>query len=450
MMDFEFESDEEEQLEKAVREILEKRRQKLGRVMRNTTPDDLEIMMSHEPNSYDEESRSVGNAKNDDMLTEDLDDESSNDQIEENGHLMDPMNDGEEMASKLDDSTDEDDLISEFSGLTDREEIGSELEDSSAVEEGISIPRIPQYKHGIRGNKKQTSLNLKKLEVIMDEEEGKKATRRLTLMDYHGKHKLNLIDENIYVNSSGYAYQIYLEGQVIDKYSLRQFLETKVLRTKSGKLLCKVHSDCYYRKPKSQKSKSLFQNLLEHIEASFVTYLCRFCFHIFCYHSCIDRHLKSHKRSRERSQNSWIQPDRHGSSIVAKKFTKNKSELTLMNSKMKCELNITDKYINRHHKTGHEYQIYYKGQVIDGEDMKRVIKENMIKDAESGKFLCGVHRDCLYSDPEKLEKKNRAKYLYRHIRYSLMIYLCRSCFNALGSYCSLVCHFNIHAKNCIK
>ncbi|XP_074602721.1 uncharacterized protein LOC141856336 [Brevipalpus obovatus] len=448
MMDFEFESDEEEQLEKAVREILEKRMQKVGRVMRTTTRDDLQIIVSHEPNPYDEESRLIGDAGKDDMVTENLDDESTDDQIEENGHLIDPMNDGEEMASKLDDSTD--DLILEFSGLTDKEEMRSKLDDSSTDGEEISIPRILRKKHQIRGNKKQTSLNLKKLEVIMDEEASKKASRKLALMDYHGKHKLNLIDENIYVNSSGYGYQIYLEGQVIDKYSLRQFLKTKVSRTESAKLSCKVHSDCYFRKPKSQKSKTLFHRLLQHIEGSFVTYLCRFCFHIFCYRTSIFKHLNSHKRWREASHSSWNQPYRHGSSIVARKFTKNKSELTLMNSKMKCELNITDEYINRHPETGHEYQIYYKGQVIDEEDMKRVIKRNMIKDAESGKLLCGVHQDCLYSDPEKLEKKNRSKHLYDHIRNFLIIYLCRSCFNALGSYWNLVCHFNIHAKNCIK
>ncbi|XP_074603032.1 uncharacterized protein LOC141856582 [Brevipalpus obovatus] len=407
--------------------------------MQTTTHD--EIMMSQEPDSSDEESRSIGNAKDDDMVTEDLGDESTDDQIEENGNPIDPMDDEEKIGSELDD------LTSELSVLADREEIRSDLDDSSIVGEGISIPMISPKEHEIKGNRKQFSSNLKKLEVTMDGEKGKIASRKLTLMDYHGKHKLNLIDENIYVHSSGFGYQIYLEGQVIDKHSLRQFLETKVLRTEKGKLLCKVHSDCYFRKPKSQKSKSLFYNLLQHFEGSFVTYLCRFCFHIFCYRSCIDKHLNFHKRSPERSQNSWNQPDRHGSSIVARKFTKNISELTLMNSKMKCELNITDKYINRHPETDHEYQIYYKGQAIDAEGMKQVVKKNVIKDAGSGKLLCGVHRDCLYSDPKKIVKKNRAYYLKDHIKRALMIYLCRSCFNALGCYPNLVCHFKIHAKN---
>ncbi|XP_074602658.1 uncharacterized protein LOC141856274 [Brevipalpus obovatus] len=450
-MDFEFESDEEEELEKAVREILEKRRQKIGRVLQTTTHDDLQILVSYEPDSPDEESRSIGNAKNDDMVTEDLDGETTDDQIEENVHLMDPMNDEEKMASELDDSTDKDDLTSEFSGLTDKEEIRSELDDSSTDRERISIPRIPPRKQKIRDKKRKGSLNLKKMEVIMGEEESKEASRKLTLMDYHGKHKLNLTDENIYVHPSGYGYQIYHEGQVIDKESLRQFLETKVLRTESGKLSCKVHSDCRYSKPRSQKAeRRLFHNLLQHIEGSFVTYLCRFCFHIFCYRTSTFKHLNFHKRCQKGSQSSWNQPRNYGSSIVARKFTKNTSELTLINSKMKCELNITDEYINRHPETGHEYQIYYKGQAIDGEEIERVVKKNMIKDAESGKLLCGVHQDCLYSDPEKLEKKNRAKYLYHHIRYYLMIYLCRSCFKALGSYCNLVDHFKIHAKNCIQ
>ncbi|XP_074602568.1 uncharacterized protein LOC141856201 [Brevipalpus obovatus] len=149
MIDFEFESDEEEQLKEAVRQILEKRRQKIGRVMRTTTRDDLQILMSHEPDSSDEESRSIGNAKNDNLVTENIDDQSIDDQIEENGHLMDAMDDEGEMASGLTDSTDENNLTSEFSDLTDREEIGSELDDSSTDGEGISIPRIPQYKHGI-------------------------------------------------------------------------------------------------------------------------------------------------------------------------------------------------------------------------------------------------------------------------------------------------------------
>ncbi|XP_074599446.1 uncharacterized protein LOC141853849 [Brevipalpus obovatus] len=445
MMNFEFESDEEEQLEKAIQEILEKRGQKIDRVMQTTTHDDHQIMISHEPDSYDEESRSIANGRIDDMVTEDLDDDLTDDQIEENGHLMDPMDDGEKIASGLNDSTDEYDLTSKFSGLTDREEIGSELDDSSTDGEGISIPRIPSKKHEIKGER-----NLKKFEVIMNGEDGKKANRKLTLMDYHGKHKLNLTDENIYVHSSGYGYQIYHEGRVVDKPSLRQFLKTKVLRTESGKLLCKVHFDCYYRKPKSQKSKTLFHNLLRHIGGSFVTYLCRFCFHTFCYQSTIRQHLNSHKRWRERSQNSWNQPNKHGSSIVARKFTKSRSELTLMNPKMKCELNITDKYIHRHPKIPYKYQIYYKGQAIDEEDIERVVRENTIKDAESGKVLCGVHRDCLYSDPEKIVKKNRAQCLYEHIRRALMIYLCRSCFNALGSQSSLVYHFKIHAKNCIR
>ncbi|XP_074602986.1 uncharacterized protein LOC141856548 isoform X1 [Brevipalpus obovatus] len=270
-------------------------------------------------------------------------------------------------------------------------------------------------------------------------------------MDYHGKHKLNLTAENIYVHSSGYEYQIYHEGQVIDEHSLRQFLKTKVLRTESGKLSCKVHSDCYFREPKSPKADSrLFHHLLDHMEGSFATYLCRLCFHTFCYRASIERHLNFHKRCQKGSQSSWNQPNMYGSSIVAMKFTKNRSELTLMDSKMKCELNITDKYINRHPKTGHEYQIYYKGQAIDEEDMKRVIKENMIKDAKSGKLLCGAHQDCVYSDPEKLEKKNRTHSLHNHLRYALTIYLCRSCLNALGSYPSLVCHFKIHARNCIQ
>ncbi|XP_074602814.1 uncharacterized protein LOC141856415 [Brevipalpus obovatus] len=451
MMDFEFESDEEQQLEKAVQEILEKRRRKVGTVMQTTTHDDLQIIISHEPDSPDEESRSIGYAKNDDMVTEDLYDESTDDQIEGNEPPMDPMNDEEEMASKLEDSTDGDYLRSKFSDLTDREEIRSRLDDSSADGEGISIPRILHKKHKIRGKKRQGSSNLKKLEVIIDGKEGMKASRELTLMDYHGKHKLNLTDENIYVHPSGYGYQIYHEGQVIDKESLRQFLETKVLRTESGKLLCKVHSDCCYRKPKSRKADSKhFHNLSCHIEGSFVTYLCRFCFHTFCYRSTILNHLKIHKRYQERSQNSWNQPTKHGCSIITRKFTKNTSKLTLMNSKIKCELNITDKYINRHPETGHEYQIFYKGQAIDEEDIERVVRNNTIKDAESGKLLCGVHRDCLYSDPEKLEKKNRAKCLNGHIRIALMIYLCRSCFNALGSYPSLVCHFKIHARKCIQ
>ncbi|XP_074602567.1 uncharacterized protein LOC141856200 [Brevipalpus obovatus] len=450
MMDFEFESDEEEQLEKAVREILEKRRQKVGRGMQTKTHDDPQTMISHEPDSSVKQSRSIGDAENDDIVTGDSDDESIDDQIEENEHLMDAMDDEGEMASGLTDSTDENNLTSEFSDLTDKEEIRSQLDDSTIDGKAISIPRIPQEKHGIRGNKNQTSLNLKKLEVITEREEGKEASRKLTLMDYHGKHKLNLTDENIYVHSSGYGYQIYHEGQVIDKYSLRQFLETKVLRTKSGKLLCKVHSDCYYRKPKSQKSKSLFQNLLEHIEASFVTYLCRFCFHTFSYRPNIFKHLNIHKRCRKGSQNSWNQPGRHGSSIITRKFSEKRSELTLMNSKMKCELNITDKYINRHPKTGHEYQIYYKGQAIDEKDMKRVIKKNTIKDCDSGKLLCGIHRECLYSDLEKPVKKRHAEYLYRHMGRALMIYLCRSCFNALGSYNNLIQHFITHAKNCIE
>ncbi|XP_074602455.1 uncharacterized protein LOC141856099 isoform X2 [Brevipalpus obovatus] len=450
MMDFEFESDEEEQLEKAVQEILEKRRQKIGRGMQTTTHDDHQITISHEPNSYDEESRSVDNAKNDNMVTGNLDDGSTDNQIEENGDLIDTMDDEEEMASKPNDSTDEYDLTPEFSDLTDREEIRSELDDSSIGEGGISIPRISPSKHKVRGKKRQGTSNMKKFEVIMNGEDGKKAHRKLTLMDYHGKHKLNLTDENIHVHSSGYGYQIYHGGQVIDGYSLRQFLETKVLTTKSGKLLCKVHSDCYFRKPKSQKSTRLLHNLLEHIQASFITYLCRFCFHTFCYRMSIQRHLNFHKRCQRGFQNSWNQPTKYGSSIVTRKFTKNRSDMTLMNSKMKCELNITDKYINQHPKTGHEYQIYYEGQAIDRKDMKRVIKKNTIKDAESGKLLCGVHQDCLYSDPEKPVKKPYAKYLYEHIRKALMIYLCRSCFKALGSFSSLVCHFKIHAKNCIK
>ncbi|XP_074602728.1 uncharacterized protein LOC141856342 [Brevipalpus obovatus] len=448
MMDFEFESDEEEQLKEAVRQILEKRRQKIGRVMRTTTRDDLQIMMSHEPDSSDKESRSIGNAENDDMVTENLNDEST-DEIEENEHLMDAMNDEEEISSELDYSTDKD-LTSEFSDLTDKEEIRSQLDDSSTDGKAISIPRIPQEEHGIRGNKYQTSLNLKKFEVIMDRKEEKEASRKLTLMDYHGKHKLNLTDENIYVHSSGYGYQIYHEGQVIDKYSLRQFLETKVLRTKSGKLLCKVHSDCYFRKPKSQKSTRLLHNLLKHIQASFITYLCKFCFHTFCYRTSIEKHLNLHERCQRGSQNSWNQPIKYGSSTIARKFTKNGSELTLMNWKMKCELNITDKYINRHLKTGHEYQIYYKGQAIDEKDMKRIVRKNTIKDCDSGKLLCGIHRDCLYSDLEKPVKKRHAEYLYRHMGRALMIYLCRSCFNALGSYSSLLKHFKIHAKNCIQ
>ncbi|XP_074602416.1 uncharacterized protein LOC141856068 isoform X2 [Brevipalpus obovatus] len=380
MMDFEFESDEEEQLEKAVREILEKRRQKIGRVVQSTTHDDLQTMVSHEPDSSDKESRSIGNAKNDGMVTEDLqllNNESTDDQIEKNQHLVDRIND-EEMASKLDDSK------SKFSGLTERGEIISELDDASIDGKAISIPRILPNKHKVRGKKRQGSSNLKKLEVIMDGGEGKQAHRKLTLMDYHGKHKLNLIDENIHVHSSGYGYQIYHEGQVIDKYSLRQFLETKVLRNKSGKFLCKVHSDCYFRKPKSQKSRRLLHRLLQHIEGSFITYLCRFCFHTFCYRSAISNHLNFHKRCQRGSHNSWNQPNKHGSSIVARKFTKNRSELTLITSKMKCELNITDKYINRHPETGHEYQIYYKGQAIDAEDIEQVVEMNTIKDAESG------------------------------------------------------------------
>ncbi|XP_074602616.1 uncharacterized protein LOC141856240 isoform X2 [Brevipalpus obovatus] len=428
MIDFEFESDEEELLGKAVREILEKRRQKIASLMQTTTCDDLQIIVSHEPNSNDGESRPIGNAEKDDMVTEDSDDESTDDQIEENQHLVDRMND-EEMASKPDDSTDEYDLTPEFSELADREEIRSDLNDSSIGEGGISISKISLEEHEIRGRRIQFSLNSKKFEVIMNGEEGKEARRELTLMDYHGKHKLNLIDENINIHPSGYGYQIYLEGQVIDKY---------------------IHSDCYFRKPGAQKAKTFFHNLLQHIGGSFVTYLCRFCFHIFCYRSCIHKHLNFHKRSRERSQNSWNQPDRHGSSIVARKFTKNKSEVTLINSKTKCELNITDEYINRHRKTGHEYQIYYRGQAINKEDMEQVVKKNATKDAESGKLLCGVHRDCLYSDPEKLMKKHRAQGLHNHIRYALMIYLCRSCFNALGSYPSLLSHFKIHTKSCIQ
>ncbi|XP_074602554.1 uncharacterized protein LOC141856207 isoform X2 [Brevipalpus obovatus] len=383
-MDFEFESDEEEQLEKAIQEILEERRQKISTVMQTTTHDDLQIIISHEPDSPDEESRPIGDAKNDDLVTEDLYDESTDDQIEENGHLMDPTNDVEEMAPKLDDSTDEYDLESELSGLTDREELGSEPDDSCIGGKTISIPRISPKKNRIRGRRIQVSLNLKKLEVILDGKGGKEASRKLALMDYHGKHELNLIDENIHVISSGYGYQIYLEGRVIDKHSLRQFLKTKVLRTESGKLLCKVHSDCYYRKPESQKSESLLDNLLGHIGASFVTYLCRFCFHTFCYQSAIRLHLNSHKRRQKGSQNSWDQPRNYGSSIVSRKFTKNRSELTLINSKMKCELNITDEYINRHPKTGHEYQIYYKAQAIDKEDMERIVEKNTIKDGESG------------------------------------------------------------------
>ncbi|XP_074596075.1 uncharacterized protein LOC141851255 [Brevipalpus obovatus] len=221
MMDFEFESDEEEQLEKAVREILEKRRQKIASLMKIATHDDLQIMVSHEPDSPDEESRSIGNAENDNMVTVNLDDGSTDDQIEENGNLIDPTNDEDEMASKLDDPTDEDDPTSELSGLADRDEIRSDLDDLSIGGEGIPIPRISPRKHKIKVKRKQFSSNLKKLEVIMDGEEGKIASRKLTLMDYHGKHKLNLIDENIYIHSSGYGYQIYLEGQVIDKYSLR-------------------------------------------------------------------------------------------------------------------------------------------------------------------------------------------------------------------------------------
>ncbi|XP_074603283.1 uncharacterized protein LOC141856758 [Brevipalpus obovatus] len=443
MMDFEFESDEEEQLEKAVREILEKRGQKIGRVLQTTTPDEHQIMISHESH---EDSRSIGDVKKDDMLAEDLDNESTEYRIEENGHLMDPMNDEEEMASELDVSTDEYDLVSKLSDLTDRKEIRSELDGSSIDGKTISIPRIPPRKHEIRVKR-----NVKKLEVIMDGGEGKQAHRKLTLMDYHGKHKLNLIDENIYIHPSGYEYQIYLEGKVIDKYSLRQFLETKVLRTESGKLLCKVHSNCCFKKQRSRKADSKhFHNLLEHIQASFITYLCRFCFHTFRYRANIFNHLNIHKRYQERSQNSWNQAYMYGSLIVARKFTKNKSELTLMDWKMKCELNITDKYIHRYPETGHEYQIYYKGKAIDEEDMKRVVKKNVIKDAESGKPLCGIHRDCLYSDPEKIVKKHRVCSLYNHIRYALMIYLCRSCFNALGSYNSLIQHFKIHAKNCIQ
>ncbi|XP_074602813.1 uncharacterized protein LOC141856414 [Brevipalpus obovatus] len=451
MIDFEFESDEEEQLEKAVQEILEKRRQKIGTVMQTTTHDDPQIMISNEPDSSDVESRSIGNGKNDDMITEELGNESTDDQVEENGHLMDPMNDQEEMASKIDDSTDKDDLTSEFRGLTDRGEFRSELDDSSADGEGISIPNIPQKKHKIRGKKRHGTSNLRKLEVIIDGKEGMKASRELTLMDYHGKHKLNLIDKNIYIHPSGYGYQIYHEGQVIDKYSLRQFLETKVLRTKSGKLSCKVHSDCYYRKPKSRKAnRNLFYHLLEHIGGSFVTYLCRSCFHTFCYRSSIANHLNTHKRYQEGSQNSGNQLNKYGPSIVARKFTERRPELTLINLKMKCELNITDKYINRHPKMPYKYQIYYKGQAIDKEDLKQVIKKNSIKDAESGKLLCGVHRDCLFSDSEKPVKKRHAEYLYRHMASALIIYLCRTCFNALGSYWRLVCHFKSHAKNCIQ
>ncbi|XP_074602982.1 uncharacterized protein LOC141856545 [Brevipalpus obovatus] len=418
MMDFEFESDEEEQLEKAVREILEERKKKVGRVMQTTTHHDHQIMISYEPDSYDGKSRSIGDAENDDMITE-VDDESSKYQNEENGHLIDPMNDGKKIASGLD--------------------------DSSTTGEGISIPRIPPEKHEIKRER-----NLKKLEVIMNGEEGKKANRKLTLMDYRGKHKLNLIDENIYIHPSGYEYQIYHEGKVIDKYSLRQFLETKVLRTESGKLLCKVHSNCCFKKQRSRNADSKhFHNLLEHIQASFITYLCRFCFRTFCYRTCIERHFNIHKRCQRGSQSSWNQP-MYGSSIVARKFTKNTSELTLINSKMKCELNITDKYINRHPKTGHEYQIYYKGQAIDEEDIERVVKKNTINDGESGKLLCGIHQDCVYSDPEKLMKKSRVYSLHNHIRYALMIYLCRSCFNALGSYQTLIGHFKIHARNCLR
>ncbi|XP_074603285.1 uncharacterized protein LOC141856759 [Brevipalpus obovatus] len=450
MMEFEFESDEEERLEKAVREIFEKRRQKIGMVMQARTPDDNHIMISHEPESSDEESRSIGNAENDDMVTEDsqlLDDESTDDRAEENGHFMNPMIDEEEMESELDDSTNEDDLTSEFSGLTDREGIRPELDDSTIGERAISVPRIPSpEKHEIRGKR-----NVKKLEVNMDGGEGKEASRKLTLMDNHGKHKLNLTDENIYVHPSGYGYQIYHEGKVIDKYSLRQFLETKVLRTESGKLLCKVHSNCCFKKQRSRKADSKhFHNLLEHIGGSFVTYLCRFCFHTFRYRANIFNHLNIHKRYQERSQNSWNQPIKHRSPIITRKFTKNRSELTLMDSKMKCELNITDKYINRHPETGHEYQIYYRGQAIDEENIEKVVKKNTIKDAESGKLLCGMHKGCHYSDPEKPVKEHCAKSFYHHIRNTLMIYLCRSCFNTLGSYSGLVSHFRIHARNSIQ
>ncbi|XP_074602987.1 uncharacterized protein LOC141856548 isoform X2 [Brevipalpus obovatus] len=154
MMDFEFESDEEEELEKAVREILEKRSQKIGTVMQTTTHDDLQIIVSHEPDSPDEESRSIGNAKNDYMTTESSDDESTKYQTEENVHLMDPMNDEGEMASELNGWTDKDDLTSEFGDLTNKEKMRSELNDLIRDEKAISIPKIPPKKHETRSKKK--------------------------------------------------------------------------------------------------------------------------------------------------------------------------------------------------------------------------------------------------------------------------------------------------------
>lgn len=265
-----------------------------------------------------------------------------------------------------------------------------------------------------------------------------KNNQKPTILDAQAKYRLRLCEKYVYEhNGTGLKYQIFYEGQAVDKYELPEILDPKITSPKTRSLSCRVHSRCHYskkaEKAESHDLQSLAAKLRIHVGRVMLTYLCRSCHRVTTSYDTLVTHLYNHLIEAEKSQKT----------VCKRKIVK----CLLMDHRKKYKLNLTDKYVYKHPSLGYEYQIYYRGEAIPKKNCTIILNLRM-RDRKSGKFRCPVHKECSYAKHHsKLEiGDNFVQDLRIHMGMVCFAYLCRFCFYVTGTYKLLCRHFTNRAK----
>lgn len=240
--------------------------------------------------------------------------------------------------------------------------------------------------------------------------------------------------------ATGLKYRVLYGQQFIDREKLEQIIEMNSTRTDRGYILCKIHSDCRFQKPRSMKEHLFNACSNNHMRRYLFKYSCAYCLYTCSYQSMLLPHF------REQHQIHFNIDAKNGN-------------LSLIDSQKEYRLNLTDENIYTHSTSGYEYQIFYKGQAIDEESLNRILAEKSPK-TESGWQICPFHDNCSYTANQAKSKrkshfnehaKSTSKsYLNenakQHIVSLFFTYLCRYCFHVFSNKMNLNKHLMRHLR----